>query len=129
MATICKMATRFSMVIKVTMQWCPVMANPEQGKPCLDYMGRVMRKWAFCICKKKDADQLCGNRTADQCLCFHTADSAIPLLPKSGISILQPYSVVVQHGLSRTWSETPKTGFLTTRLIFVDQSPSSTMIS
>ena len=42
-----------------------------------------MRKPAFCICENKDTDQLCGNRTADQCLCFRYIDSAIPLLPKS----------------------------------------------
>ena len=41
----------------------------------------------------------------------------MPLLPKSEISRLQPSSVVVQPGLCGTWSETPKTGFLTTRLI------------
>ena len=29
-----------------------------------------MRKPAFCICENKDADQLCGNREADQRLCF-----------------------------------------------------------
>ena len=29
-----------------------------------------MRKPAFCICENKDADQLCGNRTTDQRLCF-----------------------------------------------------------
>ena len=33
------------------------------------------------------------------------------------ISILLASSVVVQPGLSGTWSGTPKTGFLTTRLI------------
>ena len=75
-----------------------------------------MRKPAFCICENKDADQLCGNRTADQRLCFPYTDSTIPLLPKSGISSLKPSSVVVQPGLCRTWSETPKTGFLTTSL-------------
>ena len=35
---------------------------------------------------------------------------------KSKISSLYLYSVFVQPGLCRTWSETPKTGFLTTRL-------------
>ena len=30
-----------------------------------------MRKPAFCICENKDADQLRGNREADQRLCFH----------------------------------------------------------
>ena len=47
-----------------------------------------MRKPAFCICENKDADQLCGNREADQCLCFCFTDSTIPLLPKSEISSL-----------------------------------------
>ena len=42
-----------------------------------------MRKPAFCICQNKDADQLCGNHTADQRLCFRYIDSTIPLLPKS----------------------------------------------
>ena len=40
----------------------------------------VMRKPAFCICENKDADQLCGNRTTDQRLCFRYIDSTIPLL-------------------------------------------------
>ena len=44
-------------------------------------------------------------------------DSAIPLLSKSEISSLWLSSVAVQPGLCVTWSETPKTGFLTTRLI------------
>ena len=76
-----------------------------------------MRKPAFCICENKDADQLRGNREADLRLCFRYRDSTIPLLLKSEISSFQPSSVAVQPGLCRTWSETPKTGFLTTRLI------------
>ena len=75
-----------------------------------------MRKPAFCIYENKDADQLRGYREADQRLCFRYTDSTIPLLSKSEISSLQPSSVVVQSGLCRTWSETPKTGFLRTRL-------------
>ena len=41
-----------------------------------------MRKPAFCICENKDADQLRGNREADQRLCFRYTDSTITLLPK-----------------------------------------------
>ena len=41
-----------------------------------------MRKPAFSICENKDADQLCGDRTADQRLCFRHIDIIIPLLPK-----------------------------------------------
>ena len=74
-----------------------------------------MRKLAFCICENKDADQLRGDREADHRLCFRYTDSTSPLLPKYDISSLQP-SVVVQPGLCQTWAETPKTGFLTTRL-------------
>ena len=77
-----------------------------------------MRKPGFCICENKDADQLRGNREADQRLCFRYIDSTIPLLPKSEISSLYPYSVIAQPDLCGTWSETPKTGFFRTRLIF-----------
>ena len=51
-------------------------------------MSLVMRKPAFCICENKDADQLRGNREADQRLCFRYTDSTIPLLPKSEVSSL-----------------------------------------
>ena len=78
-----------------------------------------MRKPDFCICENKDADQLRGNREADQRLCFRYTDSAIPLLSKSEISSLYPSSIAVQPGLCRAWSETPKTDFLTTRLILL----------
>ena len=45
------------------------------------HLSHVMRKPNFCICKSKDADQLCSNRQADQRLCFRYTDSKIPLLP------------------------------------------------
>ena len=45
-------------------------------------------KPGFCICENKDADQLRGNREADQRLCFRYIDSTIPLLSKSEISNL-----------------------------------------
>ena len=51
-------------------------------------MSRVVRKPAFCIYENKDADQLRGNREADQRLCFRYMDSTIPQLPKSEASIL-----------------------------------------
>ena len=51
-------------------------------------MGRVVRKPAFCICENKDADQLRGNREADQRLCFRYTDSTIPLLHTSETSSL-----------------------------------------
>ena len=65
-----------------------------------------MRKPTFRICENKDADQLRGNREADQRLCFRYIDSMIPLLSKSEISSVYPSSVAVQPGLCRTRSET-----------------------
>ena len=59
-----------------------------------------------CIGENKDADQLRGNREADQRLCFRYSDSAIPLLLKSEISSFLLFSVTVQVDLCRTWSET-----------------------
>ena len=47
-----------------------------------------MRIPDFCICEHKDADQLRGNREADQRLCFRYLDSTILLLSKSEISSL-----------------------------------------
>ena len=69
----------------------------------LDNMSCFMRKQAFCLCLNKDADQLRCNRAADQRLCFRYIIR---------ISSLWSNSVDVQHGLCRTWSETPRTGFL-----------------
>ena len=76
-----------------------------------------MRKPDFCICENKDADQLRGNREADQLLCFPYTDTTIPLLSKYEISSFKLSTVCVQPCLCGAWSETPKTGFLRTRLI------------
>ena len=63
------------------------------------YMSLVMRKPVFSICENKDADQLRGNREADQRICLNYTDSTIPLLPTPGISSLLPSSVAAQTGL------------------------------
>ena len=77
-----------------------------------------MRKPTICIGENKDADQLRGDREADQRLCFRYMDSTIPLLLKSEISSFYPASVTVQPGLCRTWSEPQIVGFLMHRLIW-----------
>ena len=81
-----------------------------------DEMSRIVRKPDFCLCENKGADQLLGNCKADQRLCFRYTDSIFPLLLISEISSFWPASETVQPGLCRTWSETPKTGFLASRL-------------
>ena len=65
-----------------------------------------MGKPTICIGENKDADQLRGNREADQCFCFRYSDSTIPLLLKSEISSFWNFSVLLQTGLCRTCSET-----------------------
>ena len=45
-----------------------------------------MGKPTICIGENKGADQLRGNREADQRLCLRYTDSTIPLLSKSEIS-------------------------------------------
>ena len=58
----------------------------------------VMRKPDFCICENKDADQLRGNREADQHLCFRytLVQSIYYLNPKFQASshLLKLYSLV-----------------------------------
>ena len=76
-----------------------------------------MRKPAFCICELKDADQLRGNREADQSIRFRYTDGTIHLLSKSEIPSFFPSFVAPQPGLCWTWLATPKTGFLTKRPI------------
>ena len=49
-------------------------------------MSHPMGKPTICIGEKKGADQLRGNREADQRHCFRYMDSTLPLLPKSEIS-------------------------------------------
>ena len=74
------------------------------------------KKADFCLCENKGADQLRSNCEADQRLCFHYADSTLSLLIKSEISRFYAASGIVHVGLCQTCSETPKTGFLASRL-------------
>ena len=65
-----------------------------------------MGKPTICLGENKGADQLHGNREADQRLCFRFSDSTIPLLLKSEISSFYLFSVLAQPDLCRTFSET-----------------------
>ena len=98
------------------------VSNPGLAVSCGDriwvqYLSRVTRKPDFCLCENKGADQLRSNCEADQRLCFRYTDSTLSLLIKSEISSFYAASGTVHVGLCQTWSETPKTGFLASRLI------------
>ena len=86
----------------------------------LSKLSRVTRKPDFCLCENKGADQLRSNCTADQRLCFRYTDSTLSLLIKSEISSFYAASGTVHVGLCQTWLETPKTGFLASRLINIE---------
>ena len=106
----------------VTAHFIPtkLVLNLSCTQNSIGHTSLVIRKPSFSICENKDADQLRSNREPDQRLCFRYMDRTIPLLPKHEIPSLQPSSAAVQPGLCRTWSETPKTDFLTKRLIHAD---------
>ena len=82
------------------LSWAIVHYNLEYN------MTRIVRKPDFCICENKGADQLHGNREADQRLCFRYTDSIFPLLLISEISSFYLFSVLIQAGLCQTCSET-----------------------
>ena len=65
-----------------------------------------MRKPVFAYANNKEADQPAH------------LDSIMPLGSISKISSLYLASMAAQAGLSLTWSQTPKTDFLVTRLMY-----------
>ena len=64
------------------------LATEAANHQIIANMSRPMGKPKICIGENKGADQLRGNREADQRLCFRNSDSTIPLLLKSEISSL-----------------------------------------
>ena len=75
-----------------------------------------MRKPAFCICENKDADQLRGNREADQRLSFRYIYSTIPLVPNTKFRASSHFVWLYSLDCVEPGRKTPKTGFLKTRL-------------
>ena len=65
----------------------------------------------------KGADQPAHPRSLISTFVVRCLDRIISLVSVLAISRLQLASVDEQSGLSLTWSKTPKTGFLVTRLI------------
>ena len=68
----------------------------------------------------KGADQPAHPRSLISTFVVHCLDCIIPVLAKSKIPKFQDYlaSVPAQAGLSLTWLQTPKSGFLVMWLIF-----------
>ena len=75
-----------------------------------------MRKPAYAICKQQRRRSACASAQSDQPFVVRCLVSIIPLVSIPEISILYLFSVAAQAGLSLSWSQTPKTDFLVTRL-------------
>ena len=87
-----------------------------------------MRIPIFCICQSKGADQLGGNYTADQLLCFRYIDSMITLLLKSKISsrgcTAQFVSDLVENHVDRFSHDTAQLWFIEKYgVISLDKTP------
>ena len=74
-----------------------------------------MGKPTICIGKNKDADQLRGNREADQRLCFCYSDSTVPFF-----KLLAIFCVCTGRFVSDLFGN-HIVGFPTRRLIYLDQ--------
>ena len=83
------------------------------------YVSRVITKPVLPYANNKDADQPAHPRSLISAFVVLCLDSMIPLVSIFEISSLHLVSVDAQTGLSRNWSETPKTGFLETRLMCI----------
>ena len=82
-------------------------------------MSHVMRKPVLAYANNNGEDQPEHPRSLISAIVVRCLDSAIPLLATAEISRLWLVSVAEQAGLSLTWSQTPKTGFLVTRLSLI----------
>ena len=71
----------------------------------------------------KSADQPAHPRSLISAFVVRCLDSIIPLVSISESSSLYLASVAAQAGLYRNWSQTPKTGFLVTRLNYILMNP------
>ena len=69
------------------MNWAPLWEN----------------RFFFCICENKDADQLRGNREADQRLCFRFTVSTIRLLANSGLPKSEIFKPLAIFGGCTVW--------------------------
>ena len=78
-----------------------------------------MRNRVLLYANNKGADQPAHTRSLVSAFVIRCLDSIMPLVSVPTISSLYQASVAVQSALSLTWSQTPKTGFLMTRLILL----------
>ena len=93
-------------LVKISQNHLIVIHGPFLKKTCLEGFAN-----------NKSADQPAHTRSLISAFVIHILDSMISKLATSEIIIFLLVSVAEEAGLSLALSETPKTGFLTTRHI------------
>ena len=76
-----------------------------------------IRKPVFAICEQQRCRSVAHSSSLVSTFVVPCLDSIMPLLAVAEISSLYLASVAAEAGLYLTWLQTPKTGFLLTRLI------------
>ena len=84
----------------------------------LNHLSNVMRRPFLAICEQQRCRSACASVQSDQHICCSLPRQYNISSFYIQISSLYLASVAAQAGLRLTWSKTPKTGFLMTRLIF-----------
>ena len=85
---------------------------------CEHYVSHVIRKPMFAICEQQTCRSACAATQSYQRLFVSCLDRIISILAKSKISRFQIVSVAEQAGLSLSWLQIPKSGFLMTWLMW-----------
>ena len=86
MHVLCHLLMSLLLTLKTIVTYLSMFALAIQHLDIHQYLSRLMGKPTIYIGENKDADQLRGNREADQRLCFRYMDSTFSLLLKSEIS-------------------------------------------
>ena len=82
-------------------------------------MSHIMRKPVYAICEQQRRRSACTSAQSISAFVVHCLDS-ISLVSICKISSLYLVSITEQAGLSLTSSQTPKTGFLMTGLLYLN---------
>ena len=110
------LAVRSFLFVHISM----ILKLPRHFYNCLHLLSHVMRKPVMPNANNKGADQPVHPRSLISAFVVRCLDSRILPVSISELSSLCLPSVAAQAGLSLTWSKTPKTGFLVTRLYYWD---------
>ena len=88
------------------------------SKPTLNYQ-RYARNSAIGVCKQQRRRPACASAQSDQRLSIHKLNSIVSKLAPSEISLFYLVSVAEKAGFGMILSETLKTGFVASMLIYI----------